>query len=89
MKKFIVVLLFFSSFNIQVQVNFDDSFVFVSFYNVIDGDDWFNNDGWFDGFIDNWFGIVLEGICIFVIELFSNNLRGNVFDGIVNIGFLW
>ena len=88
MKKLIVALLLFSSLNIQAQVNPDDSLALVSFYNATDGDNWFNNDGWLDGPIDNWFGVVLEGTRIFAIELPSNNLRGNVPDGIANIGSL-
>lgn len=73
---------------LNAQVNTEDSLALVAFYNELDGDDWTNNDGWLNGPISTWFGVILEDTRIFAIDLPNNNLRGDVPNDITTIGSL-
>ena len=57
-------------------VNETDSLALVALYNSTDGDNWTNNTGWFDGPVDSWHGITVEGGKVAEIVLRDNNLAG-------------
>ena len=88
MKKLILLLLVLSSLELSAQVDPIDSLALVDFYETLGGDDWTNNDGWLNGPVNTWVGVVLQDTRIFGINLPNNNLVGDVPGGITTIGSL-
>lgn len=88
MKKLILLLFALGSLNLSAQVDPIDSLALVDFYETLGGDDWTNNDGWLNGPVNTWVGVVLQDTRIFGINLPDNNLVGDVPGGITTIGSL-
>lgn len=58
----------------------------VDFYVSTNGEEWDKNSGWLiDENIANWFGITISGEHVTIIELYGNNLTGEIPSSIENL----
>lgn len=87
-KKIIILFLFFSPNIFYAQVLEADSLALVSFYNEMGGDKWTNNTNWLKGKVSTWYGISLDGTRVSAINLFDNNLKGQIPSALVNLSKL-
>lgn len=73
---------YFTSNDLQAQVNETDSLSLVEFYHATNGDNWTNNENWLIGRVITWHGITLNETLdsVKVINLYSNNLTGMLPD---------
>jgi hypothetical protein len=67
-----------STFQSFAQVSEQDSLALVAFYNAMDGPNWDDNTGWFNGPINTWTGITLTNDRVTEVLLFNNNLSGEI-----------
>jgi len=76
-------------------VNETDSLALVALYNATDGVNWDNNSGWLTGTVNTWYGVTLSNDTVQQINLFNNNLTGDVpadigsFTGLVSLNLSW
>ncbi len=69
-------------------VNVQDSLALVSLYNLTNGASWTNNENWLTGKVSDWHGIQLEESRVTYIELFENNLTGDLINDVWTIDSL-
>lgn len=55
-----------------------DSLALVALYNATNGPNWTHKDNWLTGPVKTWWGIGTEGCDVIGINLFNNNLSGNI-----------
>jgi Leucine-rich repeat (LRR) protein len=59
-----------------------DSLALVDLYNQCGGENWFNNDEWLKGPVNEWDGIYTEGNRVVTVWLSLNNLTGDLPESI-------
>ena len=63
----------------QTSVSFDECQALVAIYNSTGGDSWSNSTGWLtDNDVCAWHGVLCSEGHIVTLDLFNNNLRGNL-----------
>ncbi len=62
-----------------------DSLALVAFYNATGGPNWTNHDNWLAGPLNSWYGVTIELGRVKGLDLFSNNLTGNLPQDIGNL----
>jgi uncharacterized protein (TIGR02145 family) len=60
------------------RVNTNDSLALVALYNATDGLNWYDNTNWLIGPVNTWYGITVINGFITGIDLYQNNLTGNL-----------
>lgn len=78
---FFLVLLFISANvcnRLQAQTNIQDSLALVDLYNITNGPGWYHSSQWLKGPVESWYGIKVSNTRVIAIELYSNNLSGQI-----------
>lgn len=85
-----IFLVLFISLRGNSQVLEQDSLALVALYNSTNGDDWYYNNNWLEDFlpVEYWFGIEIENFRVVEINLYMNNLVGNIPGEIGNLDSL-
>jgi Leucine-rich repeat (LRR) protein len=79
MKKLsLIFLALFTSLYGKSQVIEQDSLALVSFYNSMNGINWYDNSNWLTASVGNWYGITISNNRVVKIKLGPNNLVGAV-----------
>lgn len=63
-------------------VNVQDSLALVDLYNSTNGNTWYNNDNWLKKPVKKWHGITVAKQRVTSINLFANNLNGNILSSL-------
>jgi hypothetical protein len=74
-----------SSSYAQQPVNVQDSLALVDLYDSTNGPGWSNSDGWKQGPVNTWYGVVVTGGRVTELNLFANNLLGSVPESFANL----
>jgi Leucine-rich repeat (LRR) protein len=69
-------------------VSTQDSLALVALYNSTNGEDWNNNTNWLDGPVKDWEGVWVESGKVVELDLYDNNLTGNLPAEIGNLSNL-
>lgn len=62
------------------QINEQDSLALVGLYNELKGENWTNNEGWLEGNVSTWFGVVVDNNRVVEVSLVFNQLTGEIPD---------
>ncbi len=80
-KALIIALLVVFCLNIDsvfAQSRYEDSLALVELYDSTNGDSWTNNSGWKTGHLDTWYGVIVTGGRVSVLNLGNNDLAGSI-----------
>ena len=59
-------------------VNERDSLALVALYESTDGDNWYDNNGWLEAPVADWYGVTMSGDRVVGLDLGSNLLTGEI-----------